>query len=94
MSDVEVSLSTVILRKASSFAASTKVCRIGAGRAASVTMKASIVAMSGWIIPEPFAMPAILTSLPPMVVAANAPLGKVSVVMIASAAACHPSGAR
>ena len=38
-------------------------------------------------------MPAILTVLPPMLAVAEAPLGKVSVVMMARAAASHAPGA-
>jgi hypothetical protein len=39
---------------------------MGAATAASVTIKQSIVAMSGWIMPEPLAMPAIVTVFPPI----------------------------
>ena len=42
--------------------------------------------MSGAIIPDPFAIPAILTALPFTVTVAVAPLAKVSVVMMARAA--------
>ncbi len=54
--------------------------------AASVTITPSIVAMFGWIIPAPFAMPANVTSTPPSVSRRAARLGWVSVVMIASLA--------
>ncbi len=54
--------------------------------------KASIVAMSGAIMPEPLAMPLIVTGQPSIVALRVASLGKVSVVMIASAAAFQPPG--
>ena len=47
-----------------------------------MTTKASIVAMSGAIMPEPLAIPASVTGAPSIVAVATAPLGKVSVVMI------------
>src|SRR6056297_236711 len=50
--------------------------------------------MSGAIMPEPCAMPAIVTVCPPISTVAEAPLGKVSVVMIARAAASTPPGDR
>ena len=48
--------------------------------------------MSGAIMPEPLAMPLILTSIPSILATAVAPFGKVSVVMIARAADSHNSG--
>src|SRR5262245_51595574 len=53
---------------------------------ASVAMNDSIVAMSGWIIPEPFAMPVTVTGTPLIVARSEAPFGTVSVVMIADTA--------
>ena len=53
-----------------------------------------MVAMSGAIMPEPLAIPAIVTGTPSISAVAAAPLGKVSVVMIARAAASMPSGAQ
>ena len=50
-------------------------------------MKASIVAISGAIIPLPFAIPTTTASVP--LISADDPLGKVSVVVIASAAFFH-----
>ena len=50
-----------------------------------------MVAMSGAIMPEPLAMPAIATCVSPIRVVEPAPFAKVSVVRIASAAAAHPS---
>ena len=56
-------------------------------------MKASIVAIFGWIMPEPLAMPVIVTSRPEMVALAERILWCVSVVMMARAAASRsPSG--
>jgi hypothetical protein len=53
---------------------------------ASVAMNDSIVAMSGWIIPEPFAMPVMVTGTPSIAIRREAPFGTVSVVMIADTA--------
>ena len=58
---------------------------------ASVNTKASMVAMSGAIMPAPLAMPQMVTGLPSSRAIAAAPLGKVSVVMIALAASCQAS---
>src|SRR5579863_9331712 len=49
--------------------------------------------MSGPIIPEPLAKPLSRTVVPAIVAVAVAPLGKVSVVMIARAAGSHASAA-
>src|SRR3954467_6094070 len=46
-----------------------------------------MVAMLGWIIPAPFATPAMLTSFSPMRIFAEAIFGRVSVVMMAFAKA-------
>ena len=59
------------------------------GTAASVKMNASMVAMSGAIIPEPLAMPLIVTTVLPSLAFAVAPLAKVSVVMMAAAASAQ-----
>ena len=48
--------------------------------------------MSGAIMPEPLAMPAIFTGLPSMETVSVDPLGKVSVVMMARAAPSMPAG--
>ncbi len=45
-----------------------------------------MVPMSGAIMPEPLAMPPMMTGAPPMRTVRVEPLGKVSVVMIARAA--------
>jgi len=63
-------------------------CAIGA----SVKTKASIVAMSGAIMPEPLAMPLMTTSQSPIITLRVAYFGKVSVVMMARAAASQASG--
>jgi hypothetical protein len=56
------------------------------GMFASVTTNESSVAMFGWIIPAPFAVPMARMTLPePSVFAATTCLGFVSVVMIARA---------
>ena len=54
-------------------------------------MNDSIVAMFGWIMPEPFAIPVTVIGTPSTIVRRDAPLGTVSVVMIARAAANQPS---
>ncbi len=69
------------------------VFRIGAESAASVNTNASIVAMSGAIMPEPLAIPAMRTSTSPILQVAPAPFGNVSVVIIAAAAAGQLTGA-
>ena len=69
-----------------SVAAARSGCNTACGNRASVKINASIVAMSGAIMPEPLAKPLRRTSTPPNRAVAAAPLGKVSVVMIARAA--------
>ena len=59
--------------------------------AQSVVTNTSIVAMFGWIMPEPFAIPPIWQLLPPAVKLNAISLTFVSVVMIASAASQLPS---
>ena len=49
--------------------------------------------MFGMIMPEPLAMPAMVTSVPPIDAVRADPVGKVSVVMMASAAAGQSPGA-
>src|SRR5262249_13882316 len=60
---------------------------------ASVKTKDNKVAMSGAIMPAPLAMPQMVTGAVPSRVMAAAPLGNVSVGMIAWAAACQAPGA-
>ena len=57
-------------------------------------MNANIVAMFGRIMPAPLLMPVIVTVLPPICSWADAALGSVSVVMMASAALAQWSAAR
>ncbi len=65
VSEVEVSLSTVVRLKLAFVPATSSGCRVAAGRAASVKTKQSMVAMSGAIMPEPLAMPSMVTVRPP-----------------------------
>ena len=57
-------------------------------------MKQSIVAMFGWIMPEPLAMTPKRTFLPPTSISSAADFGCVSVVMMAWLAALLPSADR
>ena len=91
LSFVDVSPSTVAPLNDTS-ATSRAICdRSAAATGASVAMKTSIVAMSGWIIPAPLAMPVTVTGTPPTLTRREAALGTVSVVMMALAAANQPS---
>ncbi len=65
----------------------------GCGTAASVVTKPSIVAIMGSIMPEPFAIPPMTASRPPIDTRTAASFGNGSVVMIARAAADPWSGA-
>ena len=60
----------------------SNVCSAGAAIGASVKTKASIVPMSGAIMPAPLAKPLMVTVVPPSRACAVASLGNVSVVMI------------
>ncbi len=62
--------------------------------AASVATKASMVAMSGAIMPEPLQKPLMVTVTSPIFACRVASFGKVSVVMIAAAPAAQPSAFR
>ncbi len=68
-------------------------CSAPAAIGASVNTKASMVAMSGAIMPAPLAMPLIVTLALPSFTVAVATFGKVSVVMIALAASIQSPGA-
>ena len=83
---VEHSPSTVIALNVSPAASRSARSSSPFGTAASVVTKPSIVASMGSIIPDPFAMPPIVTSRPSMTTCAAASLGNGSVVMIARAA--------
>ena len=86
VSEVEVSLSTVIQLKVSSFKSATTDCRSFLSINASVNIYTSIVPIFGAIIPDPFAMPEIVISVPLKSNLILLPFGKVSVVIIALAA--------
>src|SRR3990172_3762080 len=55
-------------------------------------MKASIVAIWGWIMPDPLAIPPTVMDTRPVVSRSATSLGRVSVVRIAAAAAGPPPG--
>ncbi len=93
VSDVEVSPSMVTALKLSTTPSARRRCSAGAAIGASVNTKASMVAMSGAIMPAPLAMPQMVTVVLPIFASAVAPLGKVSVVMMALAAASQFPGA-
>ena len=67
-------------------------CSALAESGASVNTNASMVAMSGAIMPAPLAMPLMVTFAFPSFTVAVATFGKVSVVMIALAAPIHSPG--
>ena len=87
---VDVSESTVTRLKLACTEAARHSWAVAGSTAKSVNTKASIVAMSGAIMPLPLAMPATWASVP--ATAADAPLGNVSVVPMATAAASQVSG--
>ena len=66
-------------------------CSVSCPTAASVAMNPSIVAMLGWIMPAPFAMPVTVIVTPSITTCRDTALGTVSVVMIAAAASAQPS---
>ena len=86
---VDVSPSTVMALNVSSTASTRARCSIGCATLPSVVTNPSIVAIIGSIMPEPLAMPPIVTVLPPRVTVVHASFGNGSVVMIARAA-CGP----
>ena len=92
VSEVEVSPSMVTALKVSVTPSLSSACKAGAAIAASVNTKESMVAMSGAIMPAPLAMPLMVTVALPMRACAVATFGKVSVVMIACAAARKSPG--
>ncbi len=91
---MEVSPSTVTALNVSWTPSASSAWSTAGVRFASVATKPSMVAMSGAIMPEPLAIPAIRTRVPPISASATAPLGKVSVVMMARAACSHLPGSR
>ena len=66
VSEVEVSPSMVTALKVSTTPSRNSACSTGAAIGASVKTKASIVAMSGAIMPAPLAKPLMVTSAPAM----------------------------
>ena len=87
---VLVSPSTVIWLKLRSAARLNICCHREGETAASQVTKASIVAMLGWIIPEPLAIPPMRTGRSPIVVSKAIDLVTKSVVIMACAAASDP----
>ena len=75
MSLVEVSPSTVMQWKERSTERASMSWSRSAGMAASVKTKASMVAMFGWIMPDPLTMPLMVTGRPPMSTVRVAPFG-------------------
>ena len=67
-------------------------CSSSGEMAASVVMQFRVVAMLGWIMPLPFAMPPRRQVTPPSENSTAISLANVSVVMIATAASCAPAG--
>ena len=84
---MEVSESTVTLLKLARTAAPSAEAAAARVRGASVESTQSMVAMFGWIMPEPFTKPPTCTTLPPTSPARANSLGWVSVVITARAAA-------
>ena len=89
-SSLSTTSSTVMALNERSFTRRNRFCNTGAGRRASVKTNPSIVAMSGAIMPEPLAKPEMVTVALPIFTVRDAPLAKVSVVMMASAAWRQP----
>jgi hypothetical protein len=88
---VEVSPSTVIRLNEPPTASIKQDCNKSLSSPASVTTNASMVAISGRIIPAPLATPVTVTVCPSTSSCREAPLGTVSVVMIPYAASTQPS---
>ena len=88
---VLVSPSTVIWLKLLLAARLSICCQSWGDTAASQVTKESMVAILGWIIPEPLAIPPIRTGLPSIMVSRAIDLGTKSVVMIDRAASSPPS---
>ena len=86
MSFVEVSPSTETMLNVFAMSVESAFCSISEEIAQSVVMKTSMVAIFGWIMPEPLQIPPILHSRPPAVKLTAISLSFVSVVMIPSAA--------
>jgi len=93
LSLVDVSPSTVAQLNETSAISRVSSRSSATDRGVSVATKESIVAMFGWIIPAPLAIPVAVIAAPSTVTRRDAPFGTVSVVMIADAAANQRSGA-
>src|SRR3954467_6218870 len=91
---VEHSPSTVIALNVSSTTVFNARCRMPGSTTASVVTNASMVAMFGSIMPDPFAIPPTRNVPRALVISTDAALGNGSVVMIARAASLPPQGAR
>ena len=83
ISFVEVSPSTVIWLKVFSTFCERASCRVSLEITASQVIKASMVAILGWIMPEPLATPAMVTSSRPNISVTATVLISVSVVSMA-----------
>ena len=86
LSLVDVSPSTVAQLNDAAAISRVAVASRRAAIGASVATNDSIVAMSGWIMPEPLAIPVTVTGTPSIAIRRDAPFGTVSVVMIADTA--------
>src|SRR5262249_17459412 len=93
VSEVDVSPSMVTALKVSATPCASRLCSTRGAIGASVNTQDSMVAISGAIMPGPLAMPQTVTGVDPSRAMAAAPFGKVSVVMMAFAAACQAPGA-
>ena len=89
MSLVEVSPSTLTILKVSCTSEDRAFCSISGAMAQSVVRKTSMVAILGWIIPEPLAIPPRRQATPPTVNSTATSFMRVSVVMIPSAASAE-----
>ena len=94
MSLVEVSPSTLTMLKVPWTSQERAFCKRAGEMLASVVIKTSMVAMLGWIIPLPLAMPPMRQVFPSRENSTATSLRTVSVVMIPSAAASQPSSER
>ena len=94
MSLVEVSPSIDSILKVFAMSPDRAFCSMAGVIAASVVRNTSMVAMLGWIMPLPLAMPPKRQVFPPRVNSTATSLRMVSVVMMPSAAALPPSGDR
>src|SRR5262249_37213665 len=88
---VDVSPSTVMQLKERCAACATAARSKGSETRASQATNPSMVAMLGWIMPAPLARPVTFTVAAPISIRREAALGRVSVVMIACAAASQLS---